>query len=297
MRIYVLSSDMQYARPASSAPLWGDYWVRWEVSRALQSLGVEISGKDPDACFFQLGQAGQKLPDVYTIAWLHSHPDSIRSRPKYLQRFGKVFCLSSSFTKVLHEMGYKNAETLIGASSKSPPSEHKDFGCDIAFLGNPRPRQGPGGTWGRRALTPLLSGNCSVRAWGRLWSRLLPEERVGGAFFPYEDLADLYGSVKINLNDQHSDMAKEGFVPPRVFDILASGGFCISAWNSGIEPLFGDAVPQFRTPAEELDLIDYYLVHDEEREAHRKFGLERVQPYTWESVAQRIVTAVSERVT
>jgi len=292
MRIYVLSSDMQYAKPPSTALLWGDYWVRQEITRALQSLGVEVSDKDPDACFFQLGYDFQRLPDIYTIAWLYDHPNSAGRNPSYLQRFGKVFCLSSPFTQVLRDMGCQNVETMVGASSKTPPIERKDFGCDIALVANPRPGQGPKGTWGRRALTPLLSGDYRIKAWSGQWKSLLPEKYYGGAFFPYDDLADLYGSVKISLNDQYHEMSDQGFVPVRVFDILASGGFCISAWNAGIEDLFGDAVPQFRSPTEELDLIDYYLSHDVERECLCKLGLEKVQEHTWKRVGERIIDAV-----
>ncbi|GAG45018.1 unnamed protein product, partial [marine sediment metagenome] len=47
--------------------------------------------------------------------------------------------LSPSYTQTLRSMGLKGVETMVGASSKTPPTERKNFGCDIAFVGNTRP--------------------------------------------------------------------------------------------------------------------------------------------------------------
>ncbi len=61
-------------------------------------------------------------------------------------------------------------------------------------------------------------------------------------------------------------MRQQGFVSNRIFDVLASGGVVISDPVDGLEDLFGDLVPTYRS-ADELKLLVSQLISDTERRA------------------------------
>jgi len=219
----------------------------------------------------------------------------VAQKPDCLQEFDKIFSLSDRFTEFLMgELGYKNVETMIGATSKRPPTVRMKNAPDIAMVCNPRQGQGLDGGWGRRVLNPLLDKDYNLKVWGLGWSKYLPEKLYDGEFYPYDDLNLLYGSAKIVLNDQHPDMAIAGFVPVRVFDVLASGGFCISEANAGIEGIFENAVPQFREPVELLNLVDFYLRDEDQRQYRADQGMRIAREHTWEARAKTIIRAVEE---
>ena len=66
----------------------------------------------------------------------------------------------------------------------------------------------------------------------------------------------------------------EGYTSNRLYNILASSGFCLSLYFPGIEDLFENHkhLCWFKTPEEAKKIIDYYYEHPEEYEAVRKNG-------------------------
>jgi len=77
-------------------------------------------------------------------------------------------------------------------------------------------------------------------------------------------------------------MAREGFVAVRIFDILASGGFCVSDSNSGINEIFGDSVPQYESPEHLRELIDFYINHPDDRLKLMEKGRKVALSHTWQ---------------
>jgi len=89
-------------------------------------------------------------------------------------------------------------------------------------------------------------------------------------------------------------MAREGFLTPRIFDILASGGFCISDKNSGINEIFGDSVPQYESPEHLRELIDFYINHPDERLKLMEKGRKIALSHTWQKRAEQFLKGISE---
>ena len=79
------------------------------------------------------------------------------------------------------------------------------------------------------------------------------------------DMSKVFYCSKINLNVTLPSI--ETGVPQRVFDIMASGGFCISNYQEEIDDLFtvGKDIECYRSVDELLDKVNYYLTHDNER--------------------------------
>ncbi|GAH11246.1 unnamed protein product, partial [marine sediment metagenome] len=138
-----------------------------------------------------------------------------------LRGYDTIYSLSASFTEKLQKMGYTNAQTMLGATSKRPAKVSNKY--DIVFVGNNR---GPKGRYGRAVIKYLKSlGKLPYRIgiWGANWKGHIPASWYGGRYHPYPKLNQLYGSSKICLQDHRPAMAKEGFVSVKIFDILASG--------------------------------------------------------------------------
>lgn len=91
-----------------------------------------------------------------------------------------------------------------------------------------------------------------------------------------EAISIIYAGSKINLNFALKGI--EGGTPRRVMDIMGAGGFCLSGYCEETAELFeeGKEIVMFKTPEELSDKVDYYLVHDKEREKIAKAGQQKV---------------------
>lgn len=261
---------------------WGDYWVKYELIKAFGEMGCVVIDVDPDIVIHLFG-APVKLPErAYKIIWIYSHPDRVNA--DLLSRYDKIFCLSSSFIPKINQMGFE-AELMIGATAKRPIQ--REIRYDIVFVGNARPTPS-----GRKIVQDVEDTSYNFNVWGKGWENILPEKYYGGSYFDNQRLDELYVSSLITLNDHHEDMNREGFVAVRVFDILASGGFCISDKNSGIEEIFGDSVPQYESPEHLRELIDFYINHPGERLELMEKGRDVALSHTWVKRAEQFLKAI-----
>lgn len=260
---------------------WGDYWVKYELTKAFGEMGCVVTNENPDVIIHLFG-APAKLPrGTYNIIWVYSHPDMVNA--KLLKQYDKIFCLSSFFIQRIKQMGF-DAELMIGATAKKPTK--REIKYDVVFVGNARPMPE-----GRKIIRDIEETPYNFKVWGKGWENILPEKYYGGPYFDNQRLDELYASSLITLNDHHEDMSREGFVAVRVFDILASGGFCISDENSGIEDIFGDAVPQYKSAQHLRDLIDFYINHPEERLGLMEKGRKIALSHTWRGRARQFWTS------
>jgi len=86
------------------------------------------------------------------------------------------------------------------------------------------------------------------------------------------ELPALYASAKININIFHAQCVTAP--NPRVYDVLAAGGFLLTPANPGLEEEFVDGrdLVVFRTREELRERVDYYLAHPRERREIAKNG-------------------------
>jgi len=286
IRIRVLSPS-EVEQDMSKRVLWGDHWVKHELEGAFKNVGLMVVENNPDVILYLFGVPVNGLPeDTYNMVWLYSHPDMVTSHN--LKQFDKIFCLSSSYMEKLRAMGYENVELMIGATSKKPLQVEKQY--DIVFVGNARQAHG------RQIITDIGDVPYNFKVWGNGWDELLPKKYYGGRYHDYEKLDELYASSLISINDHHSDMAREGFVAVKIFDILASGGFAISDKNSGIREIFGDAVPQYESPEHLRALLDLYINNPDERLKQMEKGRDIALSHTYQKRAAQIRQALEPAV-
>lgn len=100
----------------------------------------------------------------------------------------------------------------------------------------------------------------------------------------------IFNGSKINLNITLHSI--EGGTPQRVMDVLEAGGFLISSYCPETAELFEEdkEIVMFKNPEELIEKIDYYLVHDDEREQIAKAGHEKVMNcYTYDRKLKQLM--------
>lgn len=289
-----IASPSDVCRPGIARNLWGDAWVKHELSRAFKKLGYLVSvsrpdQKPPDVLIHLSGgeieyiykkKIEQFPANIYKIAWVYSHPEKPNS--KNLRGYDRIYCCSTFFTPKLQKMGY-DAQVMLGATSKRPVSVPNKY--DIVFVGNNR---GPRGMDGRAIISHLKSlGELSYRIgiWGNNWKGKIPDAWYGGRYWPYPELNKLYGSAKICLQDHRPEMSREGFVSVKIFDIFASGSLPISNSNLGLHGIFKGAVPQYESAQHLGQLLHRYINDPKERTRLIKLGQKTAFACPWEKRA------------
>jgi hypothetical protein len=259
---------------------FGDWWMRQGLLVALGQAGYVVTDVDPDVVIHLHGQAMELPERAVKVLWIHDNPDKLT--PDLLARYDHVFCASEILAARLRSLGTP-AVSLSLATALRPRTVSLRF--QVVFVGNAR-------LTGHRPVIDDLGPSASeLKIWGGRF-RDLPEGVWMGNYVEYHDLPDIYGASVISLNDHYPAMAEAGIVSPRVYDILASGGFCVSDANPGLTEVFGDAVPQYRSPHELRELVQHFLDHPEERLPLMAAGREIALASTWADRARSLMAPV-----
>jgi hypothetical protein len=112
-----------------------------------------------------------------------------------------------------------------------------------------------------------------------------------------QELNDLYHSSKIVIGDTLClNFDYPYYLSDRVFETTGRGGFIIHPYIKGIRELFTDdelVTYDFNNFEQLQGLIDYYLEHDEEREAIRTKGWQRTKlEHTYTKRLQTIINTL-----
>lgn len=111
------------------------------------------------------------------------------------------------------------------------------------------------------------------------------------------DLHHTFQNSKINLNISLKGI--EGGTPQRILDIMGAKGFAITNYCQETAELFEEdkEIVMFRTPEELIEKVDYYLIHDAERERIAENGYAKVmQCYTYDKKIKKLLEWVERGV-
>ena len=154
---------------------------------------------------------------------------------------------------------------------------------DIVFVGNTK----------QNKIRPVISNleglPYNIKIWGWGWKGLIPEEWHGGDYYENHKLNELYASSKIVLNDHHEDMRREGFINPRILDVLASGGFVVSDSVLGMDELLDNSVITYDSPEKLRELIEKYVNDDKARDSLSKRGHNIASRFTYSNACSKII--------
>ena len=95
----------------------------------------------------------------------------------------------------------------------------------------------------------------------------------------YDEISQIYYNSKININITLHCI--ESGAPQRIFDVMAAGGFMLSNYQKELEELFvvGKEIVLYHDLQELEELVEYYLVHEEERKKIAERGQKKVLKY------------------
>lgn len=259
--------------------VWGDYWFKENLTREFLKFGYPVNNSDPGIILHLFGEPLEKMPSgAYNMLWIHSHPDWIT--PQLLNKYQKIYCISKYFIRKIAKMGFE-AELLMSPTNMTPLKMEKKY--DIVFVGNTKQAAI------RKVIRDIGRPPYDIKIWGWGWKGLIPDDWYGGEYFENERLNELYASSKIVLNDHHEDMQREGFINPRILDILASGGFVISDRVLGLGELLNDNIPVYDTPEELRIMINKYMNDDAGRDLLAEGGRDMALKYTYAVSCMEII--------
>ncbi len=191
------------------------------------------------------------------------------------------------FLSLLHEGGHKNAHYLPLAALPSfhkkqelTKEERNTYGADLAFLGAGYPNR-------RHQFRKLLSVK-NFKIWGSDWegeSLLIPFIQNNGQRVDPITSVKIYSATKVNLN-LHSNVKSESqeigdFVNPRTFELASIEAFQLVDKRSLMAELFeiegeNKELVTFDNFDQVPELLNYYLLKNEEREAIAQRAAKRV---------------------
>jgi spore maturation protein CgeB len=125
------------------------------------------------------------------------------------------------------------------------------------------------------------------------WRFYLGKSLVSGDARYYENLCRYYRSTRVNLNVNRIQIRNS--VNQRVFDCKAAGAFLLTERREGNRRFFvtrgaGRELVEFNGMAQCLELVDYFLAHNEEREAIAHAGRSKVlQNHTYDHRLAEII--------
>jgi hypothetical protein len=287
-------------RSWEAAETWGDTHFAEGLQRAFERQGwhatvhIAPESDDPQAAVADvaLHLFGTRVPPVrpgqLSILWVISHPDRLRARLP--DTYDLVFVASDSFAAELATVTDRPVRPLHQATD--PERFHPDPSGprhELLFVGNSR--------GARRPILDALAGtDHDLAVFGGAWTpELLDPKYLRGPWIPNEELHRYYSGAEIVLNDHWADMAQEGFISNRVFDVLASGGFVVSDAVTGMGAQLDDSVATYDTPDGLVEVVDHYLGHPAERAERAARGRAAVLArHTFDHRAAAIIDAVRE---
>jgi len=263
--------------------VWGDYWFKENLTKEFIRSGYPVDNRSPKILLHLFGEPLEDLPsDTYNILWIHSHPDWLSAG--ILKKYQKIYCISKPFIQKIRDMGHK-ADFLMVPTNMRPLRRKKKY--DIVFVGNTRQNKI------RKVIRDLGDSVYNVRIWGWGWKGLIPDEWYGGEYYENSGLNELYAASKVVLNDHHDDMQREGFINPRVLDVLASGSLVISDDVLEMNDIMEDSVPTYHSPEELRRILDSFIGDEALREKITVRGRKIASRYTYAACCREILRHIS----
>lgn len=159
------------------------------------------------------------------------------------------------------------------------------YAHDIIFVGNNYKRHQSRVEGREIILKPLIEKNFNIKVYGNNWwldpyYDYVLESKFYGGYLPYEELPAAYSSAKIVLG-MHSVNTSKTMMSMRTFEVLGCGAFYLTQWTPAIENLFENRkhLVWSKSAEETVDLVNYYLKHEREREKIARQGQEYVYRY------------------
>lgn len=254
---------------------WGDILIAEGLAKELVRRGHDCQvhylnewnsdDRDIDVVIHLTGLSPYRTkPWNINLMWMISHPDMHPLAE--LEKYDALCVASNPYAAHLSSFCRKPVFPLLQAADPEVfmPAEAGADLTDVIFIGN------NGGT-GRPAIrtmvdwllpqekTELPPFSCGV--YGTGWDGFINPAHIRGYCY-WKMQADIYRNARLILNDHHGDMAENGFVNDRTYQIALCGKPFISDRVKGLADLLD--VPEAGSRGELRELVAYCLANPRE---------------------------------
>lgn len=232
---------------------WGDRHFARALADALARLGQDVTIDHREA----RGRASRVFDDVVlvlrgrdqvvppsgplSLLWVISHPDAVTAEEA--SGFDAVFAASSAWAKRRAGDWGLDIQPLLQCTDPAvfnPGRAAPDSGPEVLFVGNSRGVARP-------AVVHAIAAGAPLQVYGDGWAGLIPDGFVTATSAANDEVAELYASAGVVLNDHWEDMRRDGFLSNRLFDAVACGARVASDPVLGLSEVFGDSVRVFES--------------------------------------------------
>jgi spore maturation protein CgeB len=230
-----------------------------------------------------LGRTVRRLRShgMRTALWTTDPPIDFGPILQAAPDYDHIFCQGTEAVELLHSGGVAKARWLpVGCDpDRHRPAELNDtarrlYGSDVVFVGSHYPE--------RETLFEALAG-FDLAIWGPGWKGIRSgsplKKCLRGEHTTPDEWRKIYSASRIVLATHYQDPQRRFPVhqaSPRVFEVMACGGFLICDRQRDILELFreGEHLVTFRDAADLARKVHYYLDHPEERQDIARKGHE-----------------------
>ena len=276
---------------------WGDFHFAQALASALESQGQHVavdpldswyraSGDDDDVVVVLRGlHRYQPAAHHINVLWVISHPNLVD--PDELDQVDLAYAASRPWSSARRADGHR-VEPLLqctDAAVFNPEAGDPDTGPTVLFVGNSRGARRP-------IVDAAFAAGFEPTIIGNGWSGKIPPHCLAADHVPNVELSGLYRSAGVVLNDHWPEMARDGFLSNRLFDLTASA----ARWVSDPAADLLDVFPHGRiaTGPTELGALlsgaPHTFASDDERLAAAQWVREE---HSFEARARTLVAAVT----
>lgn len=201
----------------------------------------------------------------------------------------------ASLIEKYRELGIKNiGYWWEGIDPEVFYPQKRDKIYDIVFMANNYEEERWGRANPRRELVDAIAQKgFDLHLYGRGWRYLadMPNVHIH-RFVDRKEFAKACSASKITLGISAVNNVSGGISSGRTFNTMASGAFHLTKYAPGMEEVFENRkhLVWFDSIAEAIELIEYYLAHDEERERIAEAGRQKVLAHhTWDHRIEEIL--------
>jgi spore maturation protein CgeB len=236
----------------------------------------------------------QKISTRYKTAIFFPDPDGPSDQK--LIRYGALvdylFLTNKTHLADLKSQGVKNPVYCMQGCDRDAhriiSTRDKKWAAEVAFVGRPWQEN-------RVKILKAIDAKYQLKTWGARWQDYgltCLKTRV----YPAEYAKICYATKIILGCDQSFEL--EGYFSNRTWITLGCGGFLLTNYNPGLEDIFtkGQHLEWYHDEAECLELIDYYLKHEDRRKQIAQNGYEFAHTHrTYDNVIEDIISHVEGR--
>lgn len=277
---------------------WGDFHFGSSLQRALEAQGAEVvqhywpqwdAEDGEDVVLVLRGWHGYvPPPDKVSILWVISHPALVTKDE--LDAYTLVYSASSTLRSLVRDVTSTPVELLrqctdtalfhppVGIAGSESSARH-----GIVFVASSRGARRDMAHWAIGAGTELTIV-------GRNWNERGQKSLRFRSYVTNEEVAEIYRSARLSLNDHWLDMRRFGIVSNRIFDCLACGVPVLSDSFPELRELFGDCLLFANNAGEYVEAMKQYEQgYDRLLEKVSRAGEQVRREYSFAGCAEQIL--------